>query len=248
MPSREGGLEPLTPHVPWKSRDVVWALLAVFFVLFMAAGALQITRHPDGNGPLDGDIAGVPVEAAAVVFQGAVLLAAAAAFSLAKYNAPPRSLGLVMPKWPGAYGYALGVWLGAAGITVLYGQAVQAADIKSLQPPDTAAELLGQPGGITAALLLAAVWAPFNEEMFFRGFALPGLAGRYGPTLGVILSSAVFAAFHVHPGALVPAFVLGVALGMTYVRSGSVLPGIFIHSLHNTLVILLARYAGDVNL
>jgi membrane protease YdiL (CAAX protease family) len=225
----------------------VSALLAVVFVLFLAAGALQIARRAGGKGPLDGDVAGVPLEAAAVIFQGAVLLCATAAFSLAKYGAPLQSLGLVLPKRPGAYRYALLVWLGALGVTVLYGLVVRAADIESLQPPDTAAELLGQPGGITAALLLAAVWAPFNEEMFFRAFALPGLARRHGPTLGVVLSSAIFAAFHLHPGALVPTFVLGVALALAYVRSGSVLPSIFIHALHNTVVILLARYAADVN-
>jgi membrane protease YdiL (CAAX protease family) len=34
---------------------------------------------------------------------------------------------------------------------------------------------------------------------------------------------------------------------MAYVRSGSVLPAIFIHALHNTVVILLAKYAAGLD-
>ena len=228
------------PFVPWKPADVLWAVAPLM--------ALIVYGLVAGDGGQGRSSAAVTV--AAVIVQGVLFLAIAAGFSIVKYKARPGDLGLRRPSFPGAYVYALKVWALAFGAVIVYSLVVERFDVSWLKPPDTADELIDNTGGFVVAWVLAGLWAPLSEEVFFRGFVVPGLAHKYGVGAGVVIASGVFAMAHVQPGtvgAVVPTFALGVALAMAYMRSGSVLPGIFIHALHNTVAILLARYAGSLN-
>src|SRR5262249_23163016 len=89
-----------------------------------------------------------------------------------------------------------------------------------------------------------------SEELAFRGFILAGLRGRFRPWMAILLSSTLFALYHFNVFQLVPAFCLGVVLGLLAVRSGSVLPGMLFHFLHNGLLIGLVMldvqgYTGE---
>ncbi len=236
------------PLVPWKLSDVFWALLTVIVLVLIggvALGALG-TGGRDIGQPIQGELLGVPLEVAANIFQGVVLIGVVTYFAYFRRNGYLEQLGFVMPKKWGIFGVALLLWLGALGFVIVYGIVIDALGVKWLQPPDTAKDILDEVGGTGGAILLAGVWAPLNEEVFFRAFALPAFARRYGVKFAVIASSAVFAAFHVHPGLLLPIFVLGVVLALAYALSGSVLVSIFIHALHNTMAVLIARFASDV--
>ena len=81
--------------------------------------------------------------------------------------------------------------------------------------------------------IVGAVIAPFVEETFFRGFLFQGFRERYGWKVGIVLSSAIFAAAHLDLVALIPTFILGSVLAYVYHRSNSVWPGIFLHFLVN---------------
>jgi sodium transport system permease protein len=67
------------------------------------------------------------------------------------------------------------------------------------------------------------------KEVAFRGLILNGLRRRFRPWLAIFISSLLFAVFHMNVFVLAPAFLLGVALGVLAVRSGSLLPGILLH-------------------
>lgn len=77
------------------------------------------------------------------------------------------------------------------------------------------------------------------EEIAFRGFVLRGLHLRFRPRNAVLLSAFFFALFHMNVFLFVPTFVLGVVLGLLTVRSRSLLPAIFFHFLHNSVLIAL---------
>jgi sodium transport system permease protein len=79
------------------------------------------------------------------------------------------------------------------------------------------------------------------EELAFRGFILAGLRRRFRPWTAILLSSFLFAIYHLNVFQLLPAFLLGVVLGVLAVRTGSLLPGIIFHLIHNGLVIGLVR-------
>jgi sodium transport system permease protein len=95
-------------------------------------------------------------------------------------------------------------------------------------------------------LALAAVPA-ICEELFFRGFLLTSLrsgGARRGPT--ILITAALFAAMHVVVDQalmmerFVPSFLLGVILAAMRFRTGSVVPGIVVHLVHNSLLLSLS--------
>lgn len=89
---------------------------------------------------------------------------------------------------------------------------------------------------------VAAVVAPFVEEVFFRGFLFQGLRQRYGWTNALLISSAIFAIGHLDLVSLIPTFILGCVLAYVYHRSNSVWPGIILHFLVNASSSCLAYF------
>lgn len=96
----------------------------------------------------------------------------------------------------------------------------------------------------TYALLAGSVIiAPFCEELFFRGFVLPGLLKELSPIWAILIRSALFAVAHADPGSFIPLFVIGLALGFLRLRSGSTWASMSLHSLNNlisSVIIILA--------
>src|SRR5687767_3556792 len=91
-------------------------------------------------------------------------------------------------------------------------------------------ELLESPGWF---FLVGIVFAPFVEEIFFRGFLFQGFRQKYGWVSAVLLSSAIFAAAHLDLASLIPTFILGLLLAFLFHRSNSIWPGIILHFLVN---------------
>lgn len=78
-------------------------------------------------------------------------------------------------------------------------------------------------------LISAVLIAPLSEEIFFRGFLFQGLRQKHGWVAAMLISSAVFAAFHLQPAALIPTFLLGCVLAFIYQMSDSIWPGMLLH-------------------
>ncbi len=78
------------------------------------------------------------------------------------------------------------------------------------------------------------------EETLFRGFLSRGLVARYGLVLGTCITSALFAAAHLHPIQICGVFVLGVAFQLILWSARSLWLPILAHALHNSLVMSLA--------
>lgn len=91
--------------------------------------------------------------------------------------------------------------------------------------------------------IVAVIFAPFVEEVFFRGFLFQGLRQRYGWIIAMLVSSAIFAAAHLDLVVLIPTFVLGCVLAYMYHRSNSVWPGIILHFFVNAFGLLGAYLA-----
>ena len=75
---------------------------------------------------------------------------------------------------------------------------------------------------------------PIMEELIFRGVILEGLR-KYGNTFAVIMSALLFGLMHQRFAQCLPAVVIGVVFAVYVVRTGSLLPGIFVHIVNNTL-------------
>lgn len=87
------------------------------------------------------------------------------------------------------------------------------------------------------------------EEMLFRGLLLSGLR-RLGPVAAVVISALLFGLAHASVYRLLPTAFLGVVIGVTRLRTRSILPGMIIHALNNGLALSLIYYhpswAGDL--
>ena len=80
--------------------------------------------------------------------------------------------------------------------------------------------------------------APFFEEIIFRGVLLPVLARDYGRTIGILISSFVFALAHLSLNEFPPLFVLGIGLAVTRLISGRLSSSVAMHSFWNGLTFL----------
>ncbi len=96
---------------------------------------------------------------------------------------------------------------------------------------------------VRAGLMVAiAVEAPFFEEVVFRGVLFQTLRRYAGSAAGIVVSAAIFAAFHGTVYVILNIFFLGLLFGYLFDRTGSIVPGIVLHFLFNatTAAVLLA--------
>lgn len=91
-------------------------------------------------------------------------------------------------------------------------------------------------------IILAVAVAPAAEEFIFR-FFLYGVLKRYlGPALGIVLNALLFAAVHGHLPSFAPLFVLGTCFTLAYEWSGSILVSMTMHSLFNSLTLVILAF------
>ena len=98
-------------------------------------------------------------------------------------------------------------------------------------------QMLESPGWF---FVVGILFAPFVEEIFFRGFLFQGFRQKYGWVGAMLVSSAIFAVAHLDPAALIPTFILGLLLAYLYHRANSLWPGIVLHFLVNGLSLCAA--------
>jgi len=95
-------------------------------------------------------------------------------------------------------------------------------------------------------VFVAVVIAPLLEEMLFRGFIQTAIRSffniRNSAWPAIAASSVFFAIMHENPGHWPALFVLGVCLGYSYEKSGSLFRPIFIHLFFNVSSIAIALY------
>jgi ABC-type Na+ efflux pump permease subunit len=107
-------------------------------------------------------------------------------------------------------------------------------------------------GTIVPAVLLLAVMPAVCEELFFRGWVLSACAGRRPAprraALAVVAQAAAFAAFHLLPERMPQTFMMGLVLGMMTLATGSLLPAIVAHAVHNATPVLLVATATAADL
>lgn len=107
-------------------------------------------------------------------------------------------------------------------------------------PEQPVMQLFGRSSfGFGMAVLFVAVLAPIGEEVFFRGFVYTALRRRWGVGLGIVMSSVIFALFHVVPLLYVPMFIIGAILAVVFEYRKSLAPNIILHGLNNLLALVV---------
>ncbi len=95
-------------------------------------------------------------------------------------------------------------------------------------------------GAIPVQVLLIAVAAPVSEEVCFRGMLFGGLRERLPRLAAALISALVFGGLHALTGlsAVPPLIAFGFVLALLYEKTGSIVPGILLHMLNNSVALL----------
>jgi membrane protease YdiL (CAAX protease family) len=89
-------------------------------------------------------------------------------------------------------------------------------------------------------VIAVVILAPIAEEIFFRGVVFNAWLREGGPRWALFGSSALFALIHLSVVAVVPIFLLGLALAWVYRRTGNLLAPIAMHATVNGISVALA--------
>lgn len=226
----------------WTVRDVLIAsgtVVAIFLATIVVVSIAISLAGETRDWFDDGEVLGLPAPLALAGVLEAFFLGAVVLFTGVRDWSHVRRLGFVRAAGRAPYALALAAWFAGIVVSGVWILLTQAAGIDLLQPPDSATEVLDYSGGdLVLPIIVVGLFGPFCEEVFFRGFALPAFARRYGLWGGILLSAALFSAFHFSIGLLVPVFIFGIVLGWLYARTGSIYPSMAAHAVQNMIALL----------
>lgn len=100
------------------------------------------------------------------------------------------------------------------------------------------------PGALAWMLIAAAIVPAVLEEGLFRGLVLPSLEGR-GAMRAALISGTLFALMHARLEALPAHLILGFALGLLALRTGSLFAPMLFHGVYNAVILVLSYIAYD---
>jgi membrane protease YdiL (CAAX protease family) len=95
-------------------------------------------------------------------------------------------------------------------------------------------------GTVPMQILLIVIAAPISEEVCFRGMLFGGLRERWPRIAAALLSGLIFGGLHALTGlsAVPPLIAFGFILALLYEKTGSIVPGIILHMLNNSVALL----------
>lgn len=95
-------------------------------------------------------------------------------------------------------------------------------------------------GAVPVQILLIVFAASISEEICFRGFLFGGLRQRFPRLAAALLSAVIFGSLHALTGvsAVPPLIFFGFVMALLYEKTGSIVPGILLHMLNNSVALL----------
>lgn len=158
---------------------------------------------------------------------------------------PARSLGLNLREIPGSLRY--GITLAIVSIPMVLVINVMTRLLFRPDHAHPAFELFhsGDPWLVVMAAATAVIFAPFVEELLFRGLLQSSLSAVVGAWPAIVFIGVLFglAHFGVWPDPI-PLSFLGIVLGLTMGRTHSLWAPIFFHAFFNATMLLLSLIVG----
>jgi hypothetical protein len=121
-------------------------------------------------------------------------------------------------------------WIASWLLTVIFGNPPDQELVTDLKHQQHFGVLFGYAA-------LTCVVAPLAEEIFFRGYVFTTFARKVGPIWGALLAGTLFGLVHAPNPilSLIALGVLGVCLCALYWRTQSIIPGMALHALNNSI-------------
>jgi membrane protease YdiL (CAAX protease family) len=220
--------KPAFPYANWGPlAAVLGVLLALGTGIVLSVPVLIEAKAPSGEEL--GDVANALVQFATAL--GFLLVPfAIAAGRGATVREAAAQLGLRRFRFS-----AFGWMLAAVGVYLLF--AIVFTAVFGQPKQKDVAEAFG---AIPIQVLLIVFAAPISEEVCFRGFLFGGLRERMPRLAAALISGLIFGGLHATTGlSAVPVLVaFGFILALLYEKTGSIVPGILLHMLNNSVALL----------
>ena len=216
--------------VPWKISDVIFVYFCIFILSMIFAGAmLYVSLDIDKNIYF-------------TIFQSLLsisILALVYIIVTKKYNTSfKEAFGISFKKMPlfinqGIIATAV-IIISTTVISLFF---LKIVGVESQNPYTEMPEIK-----FRWFSLLAVLFAPIVEEIFFRGFMQPAIIKRTGTFVGIAVTALIFGISHVqyidYSTAIFSVTAIGLILGITRHLTSSVMPGIFAHFFNNLLAVI----------
>ncbi|MBI1913842.1 MAG: ABC transporter permease subunit [Planctomycetes bacterium] len=154
--------------------------------------------------------------------------------------------------WGAAILFGLSLWpLADVLKEVLRPLGLTSVSEKSLQEVEERIRQWREELPVWVVVLCMAVVPAVLEELFFRGYLFSALRAAGPPRTAIVTSAIFFGLFHLVGHVVVVergvvSTLLGLLLGWLAWRTGSVVPGMILHAIHNSVLILLGLYKRDL--
>ena len=224
--------------VPWGLKDVLHLFIFLFFieaVIIMAEFFVGIFIDLK---PLGKDF---------LLMLNSLLRDLGAAFFVlywvkVKYGASLSEVGLTGRAWLKNIGRGLMGWIAILPVLlmVLIGISFFVQKIAYEPPPQAVVEIYlneSRKNNLLFFTVFVAVLGPMIEEIFFRGFTYTALRSKWGSPIAMLGSAAIFSALHFNFIATLPIFILGLFLAYLYEETGSLVPSMTVHVIHNLAMV-----------
>jgi sodium transport system permease protein len=227
--------------------------------VFCGVVILFVFFYANLNAPEVSDFAGFA--RSTLVLQLAVIATPALLMTIMLTTSPRQTLLLRWPTWPAVVG-AGWPWRAAAGLLPLLAAAFLAVVahpviqlvnkmVLELYPMHsdvveamTQISKILEEAELWPVLLIFAALPAVCEELAFRGFILSGFRKPGHKWRAIIFSALFFGFVHGMLQRTLVSGLLGVVIGFLAIQTGSILPGMVFHVLHNSLLLALPRFSG----
>lgn len=180
----------------------------------------------------------------ALVVQLTVILTPALLMTVMLTNSPRQTLLLRWPRWSTLIAAAL-LAVALHPVVTSLQEVVNYLYPVSEEVKQALAKLLQGSPRLWQLILAMAVAPAICEELAFRGFILSGFRHLGHRGRAIIWSAVFFGLTHAILQQSLIACLVGVVIGLLAVQTGSILPGMVYHVVHNTLAFLPSGIAHD---
>lgn len=234
------------PLAPWG----VWEVVKLFSWILVSTQLLYVAQHFIGRstGQALDRYAGAAIH---TLLLDVIAVGLVAFIVLRPLRISWKNLGLHREQMgrqlaAGVLGYTLWIPVLLATFMVML-TAYEWAGIKP-QPQNVVVMLLNEtrPKLLLFLSVLVAVIGPIAEEIIFRGVTYGAFRKYLGVRWGLVFSALLFAGLHFDLMSFVPILVLGVMLGWLYEQTGSLVPSMAVHMIHNGAMFLMTMILREL--
>ena len=207
-----------------------------YMAISFATGAIDKDNWNPNASDFMSQFAGVVSPALAIASVVAVILILV--WKRIRHQAIVGELATLRTSFPRVLLLIFGVFLGIYATNIV-------SELVDL--PNLAEDLFNNMSLTVMGFISIGILGPIAEEYVFRSAMLGGmLKNGVGQWTAILISSAVFGVIHGNPAQIPFAIIVGILLGLLYVRTGNIIPCIVCHVINNSFsVYLMSKYVDQ---